>query len=85
MRGGRMIEQLFLHSEPVEAGHRAQAAGDGGSSPPAGFQITCEELDVSPAGAEQLELVLLAPAGELPQVQLIRLPGQAAVSSQEPS
>ena len=31
-----------------------------------------------------MELVLLAPAGELPQIQLVGLPGQAAISGQEP-
>jgi hypothetical protein len=50
---------------------------------PAGFQIAGEELDVSPSGAEQVELTLLAPAGELPQIQLVGLPGQAAVPGQE--
>ena len=29
VRGGRMIEQLFLHRVPVESGHGAQAAGAG--------------------------------------------------------
>lgn len=44
-----------------------------------------EELDVRAAGLKQTELVLLAPAGgELPQVQLVRLPGQAAVGGEEP-
>jgi hypothetical protein len=32
------------------------------------FQVASEELDVSALGAEQAQLVLLAPAGELPQV-----------------
>ena len=79
-----MIEQLFLHRVPVKPGHGAQAAGDGGPRPPAGFQVPGEELDVSPAGLEQLELVLLAPAGELPQIQLAGLPRQAAVPGEEP-
>ena len=78
-----MIEQLLFDGVPVEPGHRAQA-GDGRPGPPAGFQVTAEELDISPAGLEQMELMLLAPADELAQVQLIRLPGQAAVSGQEP-
>jgi len=39
--------------------------------------VAGEQLDIGAAGAEQLELVLLTPADELPQVQLIRLPGQA--------
>jgi len=79
-----MIEQFFFDGVPVEPGHCAQAAGDGSPGPPAGFQVTGEELDVSPAGGEQMELVLLAPAGELPQIQLVGLPGQAAVPGEEP-
>jgi hypothetical protein len=51
--------------------------------PAVGFQVTGEQLDVDAAGAEQLDLVLLAPAGKLAQVQLIRLSGQAAVPSKE--
>ncbi len=41
-------------------------------------------LAVRAAGLEQAELMLLAPARELPQVQLIRLTGQAAVGGEEP-
>jgi hypothetical protein len=37
------------------------------------------------AGAEQAQLMLLAPAGELAQVQLVGLAGQAAVSGEEPA
>jgi hypothetical protein len=33
---------------------------------------------------EPVQLVLLAPAGELPQIQLIPLAGQAAITGQEP-
>ena len=58
--------------------------GDGGPGAAAGFQVAAEELDVGPAGAEQAQLVLLAPARELPQVQLIGLAGQAAVPGEEP-
>ena len=79
-----MVKQFFLHRVPVEPSHRAQAAGDGGPGPAASLQIPREELDVSPAGTEQVELMLLAPAGELPQIQLVGLPGQAAVPGQEP-
>ena len=50
----------------------------------AGFQIAAEELDVRAAGLKQTELVLLAPAGELPQVHLVRPAGQAALSGEEP-
>ena len=83
VRCGRVIEQFFLDRVAVEPSHRAQAAGDGGPGPAAGFQIAGEELDVGAAGAEQMELVLLAPAGELAQVQFVGLAGQAAVAGQE--
>jgi hypothetical protein len=53
--------------------------------PAAGFHVAGEQLDVGTAGLEQVELVLLAPAGELPQIQLVCLPGQAAVPGQKPS
>jgi hypothetical protein len=80
-----MIEQFLLDRVPVEPGDGAQAAGDGGPGAAAGFQIPGEALNVGAAGLEQLQLTSGAPAGELPQVQLIRLPGQAAVLGQEPS
>ena len=78
MRGGRAIEEFFLDGVPVEARHGAQAAGElGGLGLAAGFQIAGEELDVGAAGLEQAELVLLAPASELAQVQLVKVGGSA--------
>jgi len=47
-----VIEQFFLHCVPVEPGDGAQAAGDGGPGPAAGFQIPGEELDIGTAGGE---------------------------------
>jgi hypothetical protein len=79
-----VIEELFLDRVAVEPGDGAQPPGDGGPGAAAGFQIAGEELDVGAAGLEQAELMLLAPAGELPQVQLVRLAGQAAVGGEEP-
>ena len=70
---------------PVEARDGAQAAGDGGPGAAAGFQIPGEALDVGAAGLEQADVVLLAPAGVLAQVQRVRLAGQAGVTGQEPS
>jgi hypothetical protein len=82
--GWSVIEQFFLDRVPAELGDGAQAAGDGGPGAAAGFQISGEALNAGAAGLEQLQLTSGAPAGEPPQVQLIRLPGQAAVPSQEP-
>lgn len=42
----------------------------------AGFQVAGEAFDVSTAGTEQAQVVLLAPACVLAQVQLVR-PGLA--------
>jgi hypothetical protein len=53
--------------------------------PAAGFHVAGEQLDVGTAGLEQVELVLLAPAGELAQVQRVSLTGQAGIASQKPS
>ena len=83
MRGRRMSKQLFFDGVPVEPGYRAEPAGDGSPGPAAGFQVAGEALDISAAGLEQMELMLLAPAGELAQVQFIRLAGQAAVPGKE--
>jgi hypothetical protein len=79
-----VAEEFFFDGVAVEPGDGAQAAGDGGPGPATGFQVAGEELDVGVVGAEQVQLVLLAPARVLPQVQLIRLAGQAAVPGQKP-
>jgi len=61
----------------------AQAPGDGGPGAAAGFQVTGEQLEVGAARTKQPELMLLAPARILAQVQLILLPRQAAIPGQE--
>ena len=85
--GGRgMIEELFLDRVVVEPGDGAQPPGDGGPGPAAGFQVAGETFDADATRLEQAELallVLLAPAGELPQVQLVGLAGQPAVGGEE--
>jgi hypothetical protein len=58
---------------------------DSGPGAAAGLQVTGERLDVGAAGLEQVQLVLPTPGRILSQVQLVRLPGQAAVSGQESS
>jgi len=80
-----MLEEFFLDGVAVEPCDGAQAAGDGGPGAAAGFQIAGEELDVRAAGLEQAELVLLAPAGELAQVQLVGLAGQPAAGGEDPA
>jgi hypothetical protein len=49
------------------------------------FQVAGEALDVGAAGGEQAQLVPLAPGRELPQVKLMGLPGEAAISGEESS
>src|SRR5438270_648769 len=79
--GGRgVVEQVFLHCVLVEPGDGAQPPGDGGPGPAAGLQVAGETLDVGAAGLEQAQVVLVAPAHILAQVQLVRLAGQAAVA-----
>jgi hypothetical protein len=80
-----MVEQLLFDGVPVEPGDGAQPPGDGGPGAAAGFQIAGEALDVGTARLEQADLMLLAPAGVLAQVQRVRLAGQAGVTGQEPA
>jgi hypothetical protein len=85
MRGRGVIEQFLLDRVLVEPGHGAQAAGDGRPGAAAGLQVPGEAFDVSAAGLEQADVMLGAPAGELAQVQRVRLAGQAGVAGQAPS
>ena len=80
-----MIEQVFLDGVPVEPGDGAQAAGDGGPGPAAGFQVAGEALDVGPPGSEQAQVAQLAPGGELAQVQGVGLTGQAGRPGTRPA
>jgi hypothetical protein len=78
MSGRGVLKQLLLlHGVLIEPGDRAQPAGDGGAGPAAGFQVPGEALDVRAASLEQVQAMLAAPAGELAQIELIRLAGQA--------
>ena len=58
-----------------------------GASPgaAAGLQVAGEAFDVGAANLEQPHLMLLAPAGELAQVQRVRFARQAGLTGQEPS
>jgi hypothetical protein len=74
---------LLLDGVAVESGDRAQPAGHRRPCSSSGFQVTGEALDVSPAGAEQADFVLAAPARELAQIQRVRLADQTHVAGQE--
>jgi hypothetical protein len=75
--------QFFPGGVAVEPGDGAQPAGDGGTSPAAGFQVTGEASGIRAAGPGYAQVMLVAPAGELAQVQRAGLAGQAAVPGQE--
>ena len=77
-----MVEEFLLDGVPVEPGDRGQAAGDGGAGPAAGFELAGEGLDVGAADREQRQGPGSAPAGELAQVEGVRLAGQAAIPGQ---
>jgi hypothetical protein len=78
-----MIEQVLLHRVPVEPGDGAQPPGDGGPGTTAILQVASEALNVCTAGLEQAQMMLVAPARILAQVQLVRFACQAAIASQE--
>ena len=79
------LEHAFLFGVAVEAGHRAQATGDGCPRPSTGLEVAGEALDVGPPRCAQANLVLLAPADELAQVQGIGVASQASVAREERS
>ena len=85
MRRRRAAEKLFLDGVLVEPGDGGQPPGDCSAGPALRFQVPGEALDVGAADGEQRQGPGPAPAGELAQVQRVRLPGQAAVPGQEPS
>jgi hypothetical protein len=53
VHGRRVVEEALLLGVAVQAGHRAQAPGDGGPGPTAGLEVPGEALDVHPAHGEQ--------------------------------
>ena len=85
MRGRGVIEQFFLDGVLVEPGDGAQPPGDGGPGAAAGLQVAGEAFNVGAADLEQADVMLLAPAGELAQVQRVRFARQAGLTGQEPS
>src|SRR4051812_43254077 len=78
-----MLQQVLLDGIAVEPGHSAESPGDGGAGSAAGLHVPSEELDVGAVGLEQMQVVLDAPAGELAQVQGVRVVSQPAVTSKE--
>jgi hypothetical protein len=81
MRDG---DQALLFSVAVEAGDRAQPAGDRGPRSAQGLEVAGEALDVGATGTEHRHLVFGAPGHVLAQIQRVGVAGQPAVTSQEP-
>jgi hypothetical protein len=67
--GEAATRKAGLNGIPVEAGDRAQPASDRRPGAAVGFQVAGEALDVGTADLEQPQVPLLAPPGELAQVQ----------------
>jgi hypothetical protein len=79
-----VIQEFFLDRVLVEPRDSAQPPGNGRPRPPSCFQVPGKAFDAGPADREQVQGAGTAPAGELAQVQGIRVTGQAAVACQEP-
>ena len=79
-----MLKQFLLDGVSAEPSNRGQPPSNGGTGPSSCFQIPGEALDAGAAGTEQPQMLPMAPARELAQVQLVRATGQTAVTGQEP-
>ncbi len=66
------VAQLLLDGAAVEAGDRAKPPGNR-TSPAALLEVAAEALDVRAPRLEEMEVVLLAPSGELAKVGGVRL------------
>jgi hypothetical protein len=66
-----VIEQVFFDRVAVEPGDGAQPPGDGGPGPAAGLQAPGEALDVGAANLEEAQMMLVAPARVLAQIELV--------------
>ena len=74
-----MVQEFLLDGVPLEPRDRGQAAGDGGPGPAAALEFPGDGLDVCAADREQRHGPGSAPAGELPQVEGVRVAGEAAI------
>ncbi len=76
-------QQPFFFGVAVEAGHRAQPAGDGGPSATSLLQGPGVGLDIGSAGREQRQAAVGAPAHVLAQIKSIGVTSGAPVAGQE--
>jgi len=79
-----VVEQLFLHGVPIEAGNGADPSGDCCPRSAPGFHVPAEAFDISRPRLERAQTVLLTPRHVLAQIQRIRVAGQTAVAGEEP-
>ena len=77
MDGWGMRDEAFLFGVAVEAGDRAQPAGDRRRRPTSSFKLTAEGLDVTAADLEQAQMAPVAEHDELAEVQGVGVPGEA--------
>jgi hypothetical protein len=68
-----VLEKLLLDCVAVEAGDCAKPSGNRRTSSAALLEVAAEALDVRAPRLEEMEVVLLAPSGELAKVGGVRL------------
>ncbi len=78
-----MLEKLLLDGVAVEAGDCAKPPGNRRASAAALLEVTAEALDVRALCPEEVDVVLLAPEGELARVEHVSLAGEPAVTGKE--
>jgi hypothetical protein len=77
-------DEAFLLGVAVEAGDRAQPAGDRRCRPALRLELTAEGLDVTAADLEQAETAPVAERQELAEVKGVGVAGEAPVAAEEP-
>jgi hypothetical protein len=85
MRSRRAGQEFFLDGVLIEPGDGGQPPGDRGAGPARGFQVPGEGLDVGAADGEQRQGTSPAPAGELTQVQRVRLSCRSRYPARNPA
>ena len=78
-----MLEKLLLDGVAVEAGDCAKPPGNRRASAATLLEVTAEALDVRAPCLEEVDVELLAPGGELAQVERVNLAGEPAVTGEE--
>jgi len=77
-------DEGFLFGVTVEAGDRAQPAGDRRCRPALRLELTAEGLDVTAADLEQAQMAPVAERHELAEVEGVGVAGEAPVAAEEP-